>query len=113
MELKRRKKVMISQPMRGLTDEQILQTKNKAVKRLQSMGYEVINSFFNTEFNSKDGLFEKGVIQIPIYFLHRSLEAMSVCDAIYFCKGWDKANGCIVEHDVATRYGMEALYEED
>lgn len=113
MELKRRKRVMISQPMKGLTDEQILETKIKAVKKLESMGYEVVNSFFNAESNSKDRLFEKGVIQIPIYFLHRSLEAMSVCDTIYFCKGWDKANGCIVEHDVATRYGMEVLYEED
>ena len=113
MELKRRKKVMISQPMRGLTDDQIIQTKIKAVKKLESMGYEVVNSFFNTEYDSKDKLFNKGVIQIPIYFLHRSLEVMSLCDTMYFCKGWDKTNGCIIEHDVATRYGMEVLYEED
>lgn len=39
-------KAMISQPMNGLTDEQILAVKAKAVKSLEEKGYEVVNTFF-------------------------------------------------------------------
>lgn len=35
------KKVMISQPMAGLTDEQIVEARNKAIEFLQSKAYEL------------------------------------------------------------------------
>lgn len=35
------KKEMISQPMNGLTDEQIEETRNRAIAYLESQGYEV------------------------------------------------------------------------
>ena len=39
------KKAMFSQPMNGLTDEEIIKTREKAVSHLESLGYEVINTF--------------------------------------------------------------------
>lgn len=112
MELYRQKIAMISQPMRGLTDEEIIEARDRAIKVLESKGYTVINSFFNDDFNSRDNLLGMGVIQIPIHFLHKSLETMSKCDTMYFCKGWDAASGCKIEHLVAKTYNMEVLYEE-
>ena len=50
--------------------------------------------------------------QISIYYLAKSLENMSLCDAVYFCKGWDDARGCSIEHSVAFAYGLDILYEE-
>jgi hypothetical protein len=41
------KKVMLSQPMKGLTDEEIEKTKLEAAKELSKEGYEVVNTFFN------------------------------------------------------------------
>lgn len=36
---------------------------------------------------------------------------MTLCHAVYFCKGWENARGCRIEHDIAVAYGLEALYE--
>lgn len=30
----------------------------------------------------------------------------------YFCKGWENARGCRIEHDAAVAYGLEVLYED-
>lgn len=106
------KKAMLSQPMAGKTDEEIIATKEKAVKVLTEKGYEVINTFFNDEWHSKEKMTERGVRQIPIYFMAKSLESMGLCDVIYFCKGWENARGCKIEHEVAKVYDLEILYEK-
>ena len=54
----------------------------------------------------------EGVVQIPVRFLAKSLEKMSLCDAVYFCKGWEQARGCRIEHEVAVAYGLNVIYEE-
>jgi hypothetical protein len=107
-----KKKVMISQPMNGLSDEEIMQNRYDANMRLYKQDYEVVNSFFTEEEYSDENLKAKGVKQIGVYFLAKSLESMSLCDAVYFCKGWEKARGCKLEHDAAVAYGLEILYEE-
>lgn len=40
-----------------------------------------------------------------------SIENMSLCHAAYFCKGWESARGCRIEHEVAKAYGLKILYE--
>lgn len=104
-------KAMISQPMNGLTDDQINEIRQRAIKELQNGGYDVVDTFFTDEFFSKDSLKEKGVKQIPVYFLAKSLAAMSQCNAMYFCKGWEYARGCKIEHGVAVAYGIPIIYE--
>lgn len=104
------KKAMLSQPMAGFTDEQIVETRNKAIKKLTSMGYEIVNTYFTDEWYGKEAMTERCVVQIPICFLAKSIENMSLCDAAYFCEGWEKARGCKIEHEVATNYGMEIIY---
>lgn len=39
-------KAMISQPMNGKSDEEILAEKEKAVKILSDKGYEIVNTYF-------------------------------------------------------------------
>lgn len=99
-------KAMISQPMNGLTDEQIEAVRNKAITELQNGGYEVVDTFF------KEG-FKTGYIPSnkPVYYLAKSLEMMSQCNVVYFCKGWEYARGCKTEHEVAVAYGIPVLYE--
>lgn len=55
---------------------------------------------------------ERGVENIPLCFLAKSLENMSLCDTAYFCKGWQDARGCRIEHLAAREYGMNILYED-
>lgn len=51
-------------------------------------------------------------VQVPLCYLAKSLENMSLCHAAYFCKGWENARGCRIEHDAAVAYGLEVLYED-
>lgn len=107
------KKAMLSQPMAGLTDAQIIETRNRAIKALEEKGYEIINTLFTDEWYSRENMAKRGVVQIPLCFLAKSLENMSLCHAAYFCKGWENARGCKIEHEAAKTYGLEVLYEED
>lgn len=105
-------KAMLSQPVNGKTDEEIKATREKAIAALTDMGYEVVNTLFTDEWYSPESMKERGVVQIPLCFLAKSLENMSLCHAAYFCKGWEKARGCIIEHAAAEAYGLEIIYEE-
>ena len=40
------KKAMLSQPMAGKTDEEIIEIREKAMKALKEKGYEVVNTLF-------------------------------------------------------------------
>lgn len=105
-------KAMLSQPMGGKTDEEIVATREKAIKHLTDLGYEIVNTLFTDEWYSHEQMCERGVIQIPLCFLAKSLENMSLCDVVYFCKGWENARGCRIEHDAAVAYGLTIIYEE-
>lgn len=106
------RKAMLSQPMAGKTQEEIIATREKAVAALKARGFEVINTLFTDEWYSKEKMEERGVVQIPLCFLAKSLENMSLCHAAYFCKGWEQARGCKIEHDAAAAYGLAIIYEE-
>lgn len=102
---------MLSQPMAGKTEQDIIETREKAISALKERGFEVVNTLFTDEWYSKEAMEKRGVVQIPICFLAKSLENMSLCHAAYFCKGWEKARGCKIEHDAAVAYGLEIIYE--
>lgn len=105
-------KAMLSQPMAGKTDEEIVATREKAISVLEENGCEIVNTLFTDEWYSKEKMEERGVVQIPLCFLAKSLENMSLCHVAYFCKGWEKARGCRIEHDAALAYGLTVIYEE-
>ncbi len=106
------KKAMLSQPMAGKSEEEIIATREKAIKALEEKGYEVVNTLFTDAWYSKDQMALRGVVHIPLCFMAKSLENMSRCHAAYFCKGWEDARGCRIEHAAAITYGLEVLYEE-
>lgn len=106
------KKAMLSQPMAGKSEEEIIATRDEAIKTLKEKGYEIINTLFTDDWYKKEQMESRGVVQIPLCFLAKSLENMSLCHAAYFCKGWDKTRGCKIEHDAAVAYGLEVMYEE-
>lgn len=106
------KKAMISQPMNGKTDEEIKTSREKAKLFLKICGYEFVNTLFTDEWY-KESMKKRGVRQIPLSFLAKSIENMSLCDVVYFCDGWEKARGCKIEHDIAMSYGLKIIYEED
>ena len=90
-------KIMISQPMKFKTTEQIKNERTELVKELEKQGNEVIDTIF-TEKAPSDS-------DESIYYLAKSIEAMSKADAVVFMPGWDKARGCKIEYLVAKAYG--------
>jgi hypothetical protein len=98
------KTVMISQPMNNLSEDEILSVKQRSVNYLQSHNYHILDSYFS-DLNTNN------IKNVGLYYLSKSLEVMSKCDAVYFCKGWEVARGCKIEHEVAKNYGLEIIYE--
>ena len=104
------KKLFISQPMKGKTDEEILKEREKAIasaKRnfVEDEEIEVIDSFFQSA--PADAR--------PLWFLGKSLELLSTADIAYFAKGWENARGCRIENACAIEYGIDVIedYTED
>lgn len=98
------KKLFISQPMRGKSDEDILAERQKAIKSAEEKigePIEVIDSFFQ----------EAPVDAKPLWFLGKSLELLAGADVAYFAPGWEDARGCKIEHDAAVAYGLDIIYE--
>ena len=94
------KKLFISQPITGKSDEEILAEREKAIKAAQELvgePVEVIDSFLRIA----------PVEARPLWFLGKSLELMSNADVAYFCRGWRDARGCRIEHECAVKYGID------
>lgn len=107
------KYAMISQPMAGKSDEEIKREKAAAEEVLKNKGYTVINTFFEGQWTEKENLEKEGVVQVPVKFLAKSIEKMSLCHAVYFCDGWKEARGCRIEHLVAESYGLEVIHQHE
>lgn len=97
-------KVMISQPMRGKTEEQIREERKAIIEKFNNMHIEVINTIFTDE-PPKD-------CNVAVYYLGKSISAMKDIDAIYMDDGWREARGCRIEHQVAKEYGIKILYND-
>lgn len=96
------KKLFISQPMRGKTNEEILAVRERAIesaKRNIGEEVEVIDSFF------KDAPADAN----PLWYLAKSIELLSTADVAYFAKGWEEARGCRIENTCAIEYGIDVI----
>ena len=95
-------KVMICQPMNGKSEEQIRQERDELINKIQEEGDTYIDTIFQNEV--PEGY------DIPIYYLAKSIETIAYADKIIFMDGWDKARGCLIEHEVATSYDKIISY---
>lgn len=96
------KKLFISQPMNGETDEEILEVRKKAIesaKELIGEDVKVIDSFIQVAPYDAT----------PLWFLAKSLELLSTADVAYFADGWSTARGCKIEHTCALEYGIHII----
>ena len=100
------KKLSISQPMKGKTDEQILAERERAIeaaKELVGEEVEIIDSFFQAAPADAK----------PLWFLGKSLELLSSADVAYFAPGWNRFRGCKIEHECAVQYGIDRIESEE
>lgn len=99
------KKLFISQPMNGKTDEEIKEERKDIVKRVTERfgDVEVIDSFIeeNAPNSANAGL----------WYLGKSLELLANADCAYFADGWKNYRGCKIEHECAMQYGVDIVGE--
>lgn len=96
------KRVFISQPMRGRTNEEILAEREALIenaKKRYGDNLEIIDSFFEDAPHDAK----------PLWFLGKSLQLLSTADIAIFAMGWDKARGCRIENRCAIEYGIETV----
>ena len=100
-------KVFISQAMRGLTDDEILKTREEAIKFAKTTiglasgdTVEIIDSFFQSAPTEAK----------PLWFLGKSLELLSTADVCLFVGDWENARGCRIEHECCVQYGISRIY---
>lgn len=98
------RKLFISQPMRGKTDEEIKLERERAIEhaeRLAGEQFEVIDSFF------EDMPIDEG----PLWYLGESIKLLGDADMVYFAPGWKEARGCLVEHQVSVNYNIPIIMD--
>lgn len=87
-------KVFISQPMGGKTNLEIKKERRELVKELNKQGFEVLDTILDLGDNATS-----------LQYLAKSIEIMNEADIVLFMPNWEKARGCIIEHEVALKYG--------
>lgn len=105
---KSREIVFISQPFSGMTEEEVMNERDKIVKWLsKTMGddreYVVIDQYHQPEPLITDNKV------IRVWYLGSSIRKMSSADLIVFSENWKNAKGCKIEHKVAEEYGMKYI----
>ena len=90
------KKLFISQPMRGKTNEEIVKERKVLIADVYMKTHEnlaVIDSFFENA-------------PTPLWYLGESLKLLGTADFVVFAPGWQDYRGCRIEHDAAVTYGI-------
>jgi len=90
-------KVMISQPMRGKTNEEIRLERESLVEELKKEGHIVVDTIISKEAPKN--------MDEAIYYLSKSIEYIGKVDGVVFMPFWESARGCRIEYAVAKEYG--------
>lgn len=103
------KKLFISQPINGLSNEEIEKERARIVEAAKTMEFtnedgskwslkdtniELIDSFF------KDAPHDAK----PLWFLGKSFELLSTADIVYFGGDWKNFRGCKLEYEATKQY---------
>lgn len=96
-------KYFISQPMNGLTDEQIKQTRSELEDyfRANDSEAEFIDSFLDDVPQGAS----------PLWLLGESIKLLSFADIAVFAYGFESARGCKLEFECANKYGIRCLIQ--
>lgn len=98
------KKLFVSQPMQGKTDEEILAERNRIILKAQDALGEAVDPL-PSFFKDYD---EKGK-NAPVHYLANSIYMLTEADAAVFAKGWEEARGCRIEHQICLDYGIDIV----
>lgn len=100
-------KVFISQPMAGLSEEEIKKRRNdieRSLREILKQEFSVIQSVYDDDFSK-----EKNP---SVKYLAKSINDLADADVAFFAQGWKEARGCCIEHEVALQYFIHIIHEQ-
>ena len=95
--------------MRGKTDQEIIGERANArcfLTKMLKEPIEIIDSIIDEKPDDSIGIY-----RIPMWYLSKSIELLAKADIAFFCREWREARGCVIEHEVAERYGITIIEE--
>ena len=108
--------VFISQPMTGLTENDILLTKAKEIRSVYKYfntdiyDVSIIDSYINDKKRHKLQEYMPNNVNWDIYWLSQSLQKLALADVLWLCDGWEYSKGCNIELECAIQYGLDIVY---
>lgn len=120
------KRVFLSLPMSGRTDEEIekqIEEMKRLILESKIFGDEAVIFVHNFGHNPQgygiaEDYEEHGIIhrcipaecrQKPLLYLGYAIKQMAYVDYVFFGNGWVQARGCCVEREVALSYGIPVI----
>ena len=91
----------ISQPMKGMTEEQIKAAREKIIKEYEAKGWTFVDTYFG---KCPDGVKSEGA-----WCLGKALMTFAQVDVVVFAPGWSGTRGCMIEHEVCTAYHIAKI----
>lgn len=103
-------RVFISQPMGTLSRAQINEDRERVLGVMLRAGYRpestiIIDSMINE--------IPPNHTNYGLWYLGRSIIALSNADIAIFAKGWENGRGCRIELECAKKYGIPCIFETD
>lgn len=96
------RRLFISQPMNGKTNEEIKEERENIISFVKDRlgnNLELIDSFFENAPHDAQ----------PLWFLGKSFELLSKADIVVFAKGWENYRGCKMEMKAVEEYLPNAI----
>ena len=102
------KYLFISQPMSGLTNEEIMNVRQKATKFISDKYPDYTISVLPSYEEQPDNTYNA---TSAVNLLGNAISLMAKANVIYFVPGWQKSRGCQIENEVARRWLEETGVE--
>lgn len=98
-------KLFISQPMHGLSDEEIISERNRVLEKFveaMKLQYPILDTKVTVVNDVFRPYAPKNASRL--WYLTEAIRDMEIADVIIFAKGWDKASGCRIERAIVENY---------
>ena len=109
-------KVFISQPMTGLTENDILSIRAEEIRSVykfynkDSYDVSIINSYITDKERHEFQECMPDKVNWDIYWLSKAIKCLALADVLWLCDGWEYSKGCNIELECAIQYGLDIVY---
>ena len=99
------KKVFISQPMNGESDDEIIALRDRIMSKMPALTGE------DVEFREIPSFFQRDKMRgmNAVRMLGMAIELLSDADVAVFAPGWQYARGCRIENRIAKDYSIPVI----